>query len=156
MTCLKCQHQLPRAARSSGSGLGRQSEIATRSIELNEVFMHKQFIQFAFCLAVCALLVVTQAQAQKDKSQGSHSKTAAMVNKASSTGQCKTPRPPNRGCKIACKPCAVPVCENGKWQYEKIEIDKEQCRPHQNPGGGACTIGPTDYCPPSCKSCIRK
>lgn len=118
--------------------------------------MKQQLIRFAFMLALCALLSVITAQAQKGKTKVSETKVVTTAQSASSTGQCKGPRPPNRGCKIACKPCQVAVCENGKWQYEKIEIDKEQCRPHPNDDGGACTIGANDFCPPSCKKCIRQ
>ena len=118
--------------------------------------MNTQMIRFALLMAVCALLVVTGAQAQKGKTKVSESKAATTAKTTTGSGECKSPRPPNRGCKITCKPCAVPVCENGKWQYEKIEIDKEQCRPHPNDDGGVCTIGVTDYCPPSCKTCIRQ
>ena len=119
--------------------------------------MKKQFTRFALLMAVCALVIVTGVQAQKGKNKVSDSKAATVANKTTGgTGQCKAPKPPNRGCKIVCKPCQVPVCENGKWVYEKIEIDKDQCRPHQNDSGGACTIGATDFCPPSCKTCIRQ
>jgi hypothetical protein len=119
--------------------------------------MQRQWIRYAFLLTLCALLSVISAQAQKGKTKVSESQAATTAKKTSGgTGQCKAPQPPNRGCKIACKPCQVPVCENGKWQYEKIEIDKEQCRPHPNGDGGACTIGANDFCPPSCKKCIRQ
>lgn len=121
--------------------------------------MNKQFIRFALLLAVLALVVVTGVEAQKninkDKAALGKATTAATA-RTTGTGQCSTPRPPNRGCKFACKPCQVPVCESGKWVYERIEIDKELCRPYPNNDGGACTIGATDYCPPSCKSCIRQ
>ncbi|MBI1764617.1 MAG: hypothetical protein HYR56_24605 [Acidobacteria bacterium] len=118
--------------------------------------MKTQVIRYAFLLLLCALLGVIGAQAQKGKPKINADATVATANSANATGQCKTPKPPNRGCKITCKPCQVPVCENGKWQYENIEIDKEQCRPHPNDDGGVCTIGTNEYCPPSCKKCIRQ
>lgn len=118
--------------------------------------MKNQFIRYAFLLTLCALLSVIGVQAQKGKHKVGESKAVTATKSTSATGQCKTPRPPNRGCHVACKPCQVPVCENGKWQYEKIEVDKEQCRPHPNDDGGACTIGANEYCPPSCKKCIRQ
>jgi hypothetical protein len=119
--------------------------------------MKRQFILYvAFLLVLCVMFSVSSAQAQKGKSKVSDSQVAATAKSTGGTGQCKAPRPPNRGCKVACKPCQVPVCEDGKWQYEKIELDPAQCRPHPNDDGGACTIGATDFCPPSCKRCIRQ
>ena len=119
--------------------------------------MKNQIIRFALLLAVVALFVVTGVEAQKGKNKISENKAAVVANKPTNgTGQCKAPRPPNRGCKVTCKPCAVPVCEDGKWKYETIEIDKEQCRPHPNDDGSTCTIGANDYCPPSCKRCVRQ
>jgi hypothetical protein len=118
--------------------------------------MKRQLIRFAFLLAVCALVIGASAQAQKGKTKVSEGKVTTTAHSPGNSGQCKAPRPPNRGCKIACKPCFVPVCENGKWKYEKIEVDKEQCRPPKGDQSGACKIGATEYCPPSCKTCIRQ
>lgn len=118
--------------------------------------MHKQFLRFAVLMMVCALTVVNGVQAQKGKNKSAADRATVASKTTGATGQCKAPRPPNRGCKIACKPCAFPVCEEGKWQYETVEIDKDQCRPHPNDDGGVCTIGATDFCPPSCKTCVRQ
>jgi hypothetical protein len=122
--------------------------------------MKKQLIQFAFFATVLALVVVTGVNAQKgknkDKAAFATGASVVTTKAGNGTGQCKAPRPPNRGCKIACKPCQVPVCEDGKWVYETIEIDKDQCRPRPNDDGGVCTIGPTDFCPPECKKCVRQ
>lgn len=118
--------------------------------------MNQQLIRVALMLTLCALLGGLSAHAQKGNAKVSGNKAGPAAKKTGGTGQCKAPRPPNRGCKVACKPCQVPVCEDGQWHYEKIEIDKEQCRPHPNGEGGACTIGVQDFCPPSCKSCIRQ
>jgi hypothetical protein len=117
--------------------------------------MKKQFIRFAVLLTVCALAVVTGVQAQKGKNKADPGKATAVVAKTGNSGQCKAPRPPNRGCKIACKPCFVPVCEGGKWVFEKLETPKEECRPAPR-DERVCTIGATEFCPPSCKTCIRQ
>lgn len=119
--------------------------------------MNKQVFRYAFLFVVCALAVVMSVQAQKGKTKAGESKApTATASRASGAAPCKAPRPPNRGCKIACKPCQVPVCEDGQWKYEKIEIDKEQCRPPMRDQSGACKIGATEFCPPGCKTCIRQ
>lgn len=118
--------------------------------------MNNRMIRAALFLTLCSLLGALGVQAQKGNANVRESKAASATKRTGGTGQCKAPQPPNRGCKVACKPCQVPVCEDGQWRYEKIEMDKEQCRPHPNDNGGACTIGATDFCPPSCKSCIRQ
>jgi hypothetical protein len=71
---------------------------------------------------------------------------------------CPGPRPPNRGCKIACKPCFIPTCEDGKWKYEKVEWSKEECSPRPLPGGGGQICPRDEYgqCPAECKKCVGK
>jgi len=64
---------------------------------------------------------------------------------------CPLPVPKVRGCKIACKPCLIPSCENGKWVYESYDWDG--C----SGGGGVdpsiCTVSVHSFCPPECTSC---
>jgi hypothetical protein len=76
---------------------------------------------------------------------------------SSSPGGCRGPKPRTIGCRITCKPCKFPVCEDGVWTYETIEWSDEECRPHGPPGGGDpwgnCNVGPGGFCPAECHSC---
>ena len=105
---------------------------------------------------VCALAVVTGVQAQKGKNKAGDGEAKAAKAKTRDLGKCKAPRPPDRGCKIVCKPCFVPVCENGKWIFQKLETPKEECLPAPRDESGACKIGATAYCPPDCRTCVRQ
>jgi|SRR5262245_8594554 len=120
--------------------------------------MYKHFIWFTLLIGVCSLAAWASVTPQKGKLKKVEvSKVKEVKEKAKVSSGCTSPRPPNRGCKIACKPCQVATCENGKWVYEKFEWPKEECRPHQgDPGGSVCVVGPTDFCPAECKKCIRR
>ena len=102
--------------------------------------MNQQFIRIALLFLVCAFAVASGVQAQKGKAKVNMSKVTAALDKTHNPAQCKTPRPKNRGCSIACKPCFVPVCENGKWMFEKVEILEEECRPRPRQQTGVCMI----------------
>ena len=130
--------------------------------------MHKHFIWFTLLIAVCSLAVWAGVNPQKEKG-----KTKADAGKVAGAGkvadagkvkeardqrrdssQCSSPRPKNRGCSIRCKPCFTPVCENGKWIYEKVEWSKEECSPRPLPGeGGGCKRDANGQCPAECKKC---
>jgi len=118
--------------------------------------MRKHFIWFTLLIAVCSLAVWAGANPQKGniKTDPAKVKDARVVAKDPS--KCPSPRPKNRGCSIPCKPCQIPVCDNGKWVYEKVDWPKGECEPRPLPGGNVCTIGISDACPPECKSCVRK
>jgi hypothetical protein len=116
--------------------------------------MYKHFIYFTLLLAVCSLGAWASVTPQKGGAKADVGKPAKTVERVKDPAKCTSPRPPNRGCNIACKPCFVPVCEDGKWKYEKIEQTKEECRPHQDDTGG-CKAGPNGQCPAECKRCIR-
>ena len=126
--------------------------------------MSRKFIWFTAMIAVCSIAVWAGVNPQKGKVKGDVGKGKADVGKVkdarvktTSSSNCTTPRPKNRGCSIPCKPCQIAVCDNGKWVYEKVDWPKEECQPRPNPGGGnVCTIGISDPCPPECKSCVRR
>jgi hypothetical protein len=118
--------------------------------------MFKHFIRFAVLIAVCSLAAGAGAGPQKGKTKVNVSKIMKTLDKEKDPTECRSPRPKNRGCNIACKPCLIPVCEDGKWKYERIEILEEECRPHQGDQAGVCSIGISDPCPAECKKCIRQ
>ena len=137
--------------------------------------MRRKFILFTLLIAVCSLAVWAGVNPQKGKGKakadagkvadgGKVGKVAdsgkvkeARVGSTNSSG-CPGPRPPNRGCKIACKPCFIPTCEDGKWKYEKVEWSKEECSPRPLPGGGGQICPRDEYgqCPAECKKCVGK
>jgi hypothetical protein len=120
--------------------------------------MRRKFILFTLLIAVCSLAVWAGVSPQKGK--GKAKADAGKVNEARDQrrdpSQCSSPRPKNRGCSIRCKPCFTPVCENGKWVYEKVEWSKEECSPRPLPGegGGGCTRNANGQCPAECKKCV--
>jgi|SRR5262245_20474645 len=146
--------------------------------------MRRKFILFTLLIAVCSLAVWAGVNPQKgkgkdkDKAKADAGKVAGKVadstkvaGKVANGGKvkearvvstnpsgCPGPRPPNRGCKIACKPCFIPTCEDGKWKYEKVEWSKEECSPRPLPGGGGQICPRDEYgqCPAECKKCVGK
>lgn len=65
---------------------------------------------------------------------------------------CPLPRPAVRGCRIACKPCLIPECVDGKWTYERYDWDG--CDPRPLPGGGGCCKASfSGGCPAECSCC---
>jgi hypothetical protein len=120
--------------------------------------MYKHFILFALSIALISSFVLAGVTPQKGKARVDAGKVKDARVKTTDPSGCPSPRPKNRGCSVACKPCFVPVCENGKWKYEKLEQSKEECTPRPLPGGsgGVCTIGKDDFCPAECKKCVRK
>jgi hypothetical protein len=64
---------------------------------------------------------------------------------------CAGPRPPVRGCRIACKPCMIPECVDGRWTYERVEWDG--CDSDPLPGPGCCTASIFNGCPAECHCC---
>ena len=81
----------------------------------------------------------------------------AEASSTSTAGECRDPKPRTIGCRIMCKPCKFPVCEDGVWSYETVDWSEEECRPHGPPGGGDpwgnCSVGPGGFCPAECHSC---
>jgi hypothetical protein len=66
--------------------------------------------------------------------------------------ECPAPRPKKLGCRVACKPCLIPVCEGGEWVYESVESDG--CNPKPLPGDGSCCQVPlSGGCPAECSCC---
>jgi len=122
--------------------------------------MRRKFILFTLLIAVCSLAVWAGVNPQKGK--GNTKADAGKVKEARDQkrdpSQCPSPRPKNRGCSIPCKPCFIPVCENGKWVYEKVEWSKEECSPRPLPGGGGQICPRDEYgqCPAECKKCVGK
>jgi len=120
--------------------------------------MSKYFVWLTLLMIVCSLAVWAGVNPQKGKANkvdANKVKEARVTQKDPS--KCASPRPPNRGCKITCKPCQIAVCENGKWVYEKVDWPKGECDPHSgDPGGKVCAIGISDPCPAECKKCIRQ
>jgi hypothetical protein len=117
--------------------------------------MYKHLIWFALLMAVCSLAVWAGVSPQKGGAKADVSKTAKTLDKGKDPAKCTSPRPPNRGCKISCKPCQIPVCEDGQWKYEKVDWPKEQCNPRPLDDGGGCIAGPNGQCPAECKKCVR-
>jgi hypothetical protein len=120
--------------------------------------MYKYFVGFAFLTLVCSLAVWAGGDPQRGKANKVEApKVKEAQVRVMDSSKCSSPRPPNRGCKIACKPCQIAVCENGKWIYEKVDYPKGECDPHPNDSGGkVCAIGISDRCPAECKKCIRQ
>ncbi len=118
--------------------------------------MYKHFIWFALLIVVCSFAAWAGANPQKGKAKAKADAGKVKEARGRNSGQCPSPRPPNRGCKIRCKPCFTPVCENGKWVYEKVEWSKEECSPRPLPGegGGGCTRDANGQCPAECKKCV--
>src|SRR4030095_11514609 len=123
--------------------------------------MRRKFILFMLLIAVCSLAVWAGVNPQKGKGKAKADAGKVKEARVGSTNPsgCPSPRPPNRGCKIACKPCFTPVCEDGKWKYEKVEWSKEECQPRPLPGGGGGQICPRDeygQCPEIGRASGRK
>ncbi|WP_020560559.1 hypothetical protein [Thiofilum flexile] len=73
---------------------------------------------------------------------------------------CKNSDKPKKiGCKFTCKPCAVPVCNNGVWELEQQELG-DSCKPPRikipNDDSMTCKIKSYEFCPPSCRDCTRE
>ncbi len=75
------------------------------------------------------------------------------VTNAAANGECRGPRPRNRGCSIICKPCFIAECEDGKWVYESVDWGDE-CSGGGGGGGGTCCQVPlSGGCPAECQCC---
>lgn len=72
---------------------------------------------------------------------------------------CKaTKKPKSIGCKFTCKPCLIPVCNNGVWELEPQDRP-DSCNPSHIPVPNenmTCKIKAYEFCPPSCRSCTRE
>lgn len=67
-------------------------------------------------------------------------------------------KPKSIGCKFTCKPCLIPVCNNGIWELESQELP-DSCNPSRIPiptENMNCKIKTYEFCPPSCHSCTRE
>lgn len=72
---------------------------------------------------------------------------------------CKAAKKPKSiGCKFTCKPCLIPVCNNGVWELE-LQDRPDSCNPSRIPVPNeniTCKIKTYEFCPPSCRSCTRE
>lgn len=72
---------------------------------------------------------------------------------------CKASKKPKPiGCKFTCKPCLIPVCNNGAWELELQDLP-DSCNPTRIPvptDNLTCKIKIYEFCPPSCRSCTRE
>jgi|GEM_PF-3781802 len=72
---------------------------------------------------------------------------------------CKANKKPRSiGCKFTCKPCLIPVCNNGVWELEPQD-PPDSCNPPRIPvptENMTCKIKTYEFCPPSCRSCTRE
>lgn len=75
----------------------------------------------------------------------------AAAEQALTSDECPRPKPRNIGCRIACKPCLVPVCEDGAWVYERIEWGDE-CDPIPS-DSECCQVPLSGGCPAECACC---
>ena len=77
--------------------------------------------------------------------------TVDVTQSALTEDGCRSPRPPIRGCRVACKPCLIPECVDGKWVYERQEWDG--CDSDPLPGGSCCQVPLSGGCPAECHCC---
>lgn len=109
-------------------------------------------------LVIAGVMLFTSSLLADDFSIKLSALTLATDSYAANT--CKTSQKPKRvGCKFTCKPCLVPVCNNGIWELEPQELPPScSTSPLKPPSSenSACNIERFDFCPPSCRSCTRK
>lgn len=110
-------------------------------------------------LLVTLMLVSPQLLANDTSIKGFQALAESTMPYHYAANTCKASQKPKRvGCKFTCKPCLIPVCNNGVWELETQELPPScSTSPLKPPSSenSACNIERFDFCPPSCRSCTR-